>query len=167
MLSPVSIATAPVKQVGAETTSSPAQARPQPAAVAAGEAGPANVRTETLRAVDAAKQAALPQKLREGETGEGRARGKDLPVGPPPAFEETLLEQRARLALEPPDLRGEIVESDQTDVPNEASVAEVGAAEPRGEEDAQDPDAIRAEAGFAESRRLAEGPASASVDVRS
>ncbi|MXQ06745.1 hypothetical protein GQ651_02685 [Alphaproteobacteria bacterium GH1-50] len=168
MLSPVSVPTAPVKPVGAEAASAPSQTQQPPAAATTGEAGPANLRAETLRAVDAVKQSTLPPKLREGETNEGRQKARDLPAGPPPAFKETLLEQQARTALEPPDLLSEIVSGEAAEASEDSAATESSETAGGGTDEAQAPEAARAEAGFAESRRLSEPAApGTSVDVRS
>ena len=55
-------------------------------------------------AIDPAKQSTTPQRLRDGENHETRPE-RDLPAGPPPAFVESILQRRAREALDPQQQR--------------------------------------------------------------
>ncbi len=55
-------------------------------------------------AIDAAKQSAGPQRLRDGERREDQL-DRDLPAGPPPTFYETILQRQAREALNPQEQR--------------------------------------------------------------
>ena len=67
------------------------------------DTGPAQIRAETSRAIDAAKQPQLTQRIRVNETRDGSASSGDLPAGPPPAFKETLLERQSRTAFDAPE----------------------------------------------------------------
>ena len=82
---------------------------------------------------------------------------KNLPAGPPPSFEETLLERRARVALEfPPVLETTADNAERDDVdpdidPRETSVS---------------PETRQAQERFAETRALAEPDPPNSLDTR-
>ena len=55
-------------------------------------------------AVDPTKQTSASQKLRDGERREDQV-GHDSPAGPPPTFDETILQRQAREALDPQEQR--------------------------------------------------------------
>lgn len=77
---------------------------PETARASAGETG-AVIRAETTLAIDAPEQTAVAPRLRDQETAERTARqrlARDAPTGPPPAFDENLLERQVRTAFEPP-----------------------------------------------------------------
>ena len=66
------------------------------------EPSPSRVRPETSLAIDPARAVVRTQSLREREAREYSIADEALPPGPQPAFKETFLEQRARLAFEIP-----------------------------------------------------------------
>lgn len=132
-----------------------------------GEVSAANLRTETARAIDAAGQSAVAPRLRDQETIERSKRlppKLDAPTGPPPAFDESVLERRSRTALDPP----ETVAPAKSVPPNKDAEAEE---EPPPAPVALTPEtpptpSERAEAGFAETRILSEPDQPAALDVR-
>ncbi|MEL6170114.1 MAG: hypothetical protein AAFR35_15615 [Pseudomonadota bacterium] len=104
---------------------------------------------------------------------------RDLPAGPPPAFEITLLEQRRAEAAAPrepePDLDAPSSSADPSTPPSAppTETAPARASTPAVEPDPDfesvptgtDVPSLRAEAGTAETRRIAEPPAERQVDV--
>lgn len=120
---------------------------------------------ETQNAITAPVQSGAVARLRDQETTERTGRTpstKDAPTGPPPSFEESPLERQARVAFDPPD----------TDMTDDVQQPETDATKPdetTGEKKAlslgSDDLTERAEAGFAETKQLAEPPKSANLDV--
>ena len=83
---------------------------------------------------------------------------KTLPAGPPPAFEETLLERQARIALEFPPLDPE---AEDADAENPARAPDATESKP-----AKSPKVRAAEDGFAETRAIERREEPASLDLR-
>lgn len=141
-----------------------------------GETGAAKVTPVTSNAVSAPEQTATAPRLRDQETAEQTDRSalpKDTPVGPPPTFDESLLERQARVALDPPDLpagaSSEAPEypSGPQSLPEPEGTDEVVTIT-RPPEDAPEPPPTpteRAEASFAETRTLAAPKDPATIDV--
>ncbi|MCV6593084.1 MAG: hypothetical protein OIF48_09045 [Silicimonas sp.] len=96
---------------------------------------------------------------------------KDDPTGPPPTFEESLLERQARVAFDPPELPPRADELPPPEPvaaasdPSEA-VTEVEEAPPPAPQDPPPTRTDRAEASFTETKALAEAREPATVDVR-
>ena len=142
-------------------------AQPEAPRSSGGEASAANLRSETARAVDAAGQSAVAPRLRDQETTErsNRLRARqDAPTGPPPAFEESLLERRWRTAFDPPDIRKLATSSAQTD--QAPANVEVAVLPVKGESDTAPVPSELAKAGFAETRAISDDALPATLNVR-
>lgn len=154
-----------VQQTNAAPTSAAGQNTPQGSASRlAGETGAANLRPETARAVDPARQAAVAPRLRDQETAE-RTDRRSLPdtgpTGPAPAFAETFLQRAARLAFSPPEAPIEI----------EAPEPPTAQPQPQTEEGSEplkvgNAKVAEAESGFALARTVTEGAKQGDVDIR-
>lgn len=159
----------PVAKGAQPVTNQPPQAKPDAqtqgaASTSAGESAASNVRVETRAAIDPTRQTANAPRLRDQEKSE-TTRNPEGPVGPPPAFQETLLQRQARTVLSPQAVSPTDTASEQ--------VATVDAEEPSPAADeaselAKDEDAAKraeAERGFAETRALDDDPADIQVNV--
>ncbi len=146
-------------QTAARTT---ATAQPGLSGTSTGEVSAANVKAESIFAVDAAEQSAAAARLREEETAERTARNshdKDKPTGPPPAFEESPLERQARAALDPPEFQTAVTFTDASDTDQDRGAtigADAALDEPHAEIKVPPTPSDRAKAGFAETRALNE-----------
>jgi hypothetical protein len=132
-----------------------------------GEISAANIKPETSRAIDAAGQSAVTPSLRDQETAERSNRlsaRRDAPTGPPPAFDESLLEQRARTALDPPEF-AERAKSQpreiQTNENSRSAQIDFQILEPTASAVT-----TQAEEGFAETLVLSEPSKSTELDIR-
>lgn len=140
---------------------------PESAPSSAGERAAANIRPESVKAVDAPDQTAVAPRLREQETAERTDRTEpalDKPAGPEPAFEESPLERQARLALEPSETNE--APAEDTSVQGAAATESSGSSPPVAPDEATPPPtpSERAEASLAETRTISE-PHGPSVDV--
>ena len=155
--------------VATSHTAPKAAASPQTEAPrsSAGEVSAANLRTETARAVDAAGQTAVAPRLRDQETTERSNRlpaKHDAPTGPPPAFDESLLERRSRTALDPPEIIEQTKSappSGDTDTDEEPPASPVAITT-----DTPPTPSEKAEAGFAETRAISDDAKLATLDVK-
>lgn len=176
MISAAPVAGAATAQPVTPSTSARVHASPETARASVGEAAPSNVKLATASAVTAPEQIVVAPRLRDQETAERTERAapaKDSPTGPPPSFEESPLERQARVALDPPDVKARpafdvvpTAAAKETDAETEEIRADDRSGTARDE--AVDPPPTpteRAEAGFAETRMLAEPPAPATVDL--
>ena len=154
----------PMPTMTAQKTTQP-QA-PETARASAGEAAAANIKTESARAVQAPEQTPVAPRLRDQETAERteRSEDRDNPTGPEPAFEETLLERDARVALDPPEFPVDAAPEVAPDEAPDDTEQDLAAADV--EIDPPPSPAEKAEAGFNETRTLASIPDPATVDVR-
>lgn len=133
-----------------------------------GENAAANVRAETTRAIDAAKQSAVAARLREEETKDTPDTVFDELVGPEPTFEESPLERQARVALDPPEIQAAPAKDDlteQADALDEIGAPSIDVAEAPVFEDPPPTPSEKAEASFAETRTLASTSEPATIDV--
>ncbi|MCG6883258.1 MAG: hypothetical protein LJE62_05830 [Silicimonas sp.] len=140
---------------------------PETPRASAGEAAASNIPLETAKAVTSPEQSAVAPRLRDQENAEQSNRAdlrKDVPTGPPPAFDESPLERQARLAFDPPEHPVEGPSRDSASI-------EAGDAPEDVESDAgytiEPPPtrSERAEASFAETRNLALSRELSTVDV--
>ena len=150
--------TAP-KATAAPTTEAPKSS--------AGEVSAGNLRTETARAIDAASQSAVAPRLRDQETVERSKRlppRLDAPTGPPPAFDESVLERRSRTAFDPPDAAVKT----ETEPPKEdADDDDTSAPFPvESKSDTPPNPREKAEAGFAETRAISDDAKLATLNVK-
>ncbi len=154
------VAKIPQPVTGQTAARTAAPQAPETARTSAGETAAADVRAETAQAVKAAEQSAVAARLRDGERTEDTERQKDVPTGPPPAFEESYLERLARVALEPPDEAAE---------PEEDRPAAEEGKEERAETSREAPPppspTDRAEVSFAETQAFTQPKEPATVDV--
>ncbi len=131
-----------------------------------GEASAANIKSETSRAIDAAGQSAVAPRLRDQETTERSNRlaaKRDAPTGPPPTFDESLLERRSRTALDPPEI------AVQTNAPPSEKTEndqELPTPPPKLVSDTPPTPTEKAEASFAETRAISEPSVSATLDAK-
>jgi len=146
-----------------KATTTPATEAPRSST---GEVSAGNLKTETARAIDAAGQSSVAPRLRDQETVERSKRlppKLDVPTGPPPAFQESLLERRTRTALDPPDIMKEArpaptggdTETDEPPAPPDIA-----------QSDTPPTPIEKAEAGFAETRAISDDSKLATLDVR-
>lgn len=161
----------PSQPVTGQTAARAAQPQaPETARGSAGEAGAANIRTETPNAIQAAEQSAVAPRLRDQEKAETSNRetpAKDAPTGPPPSFEESPLERQARVAFDPPEAEPGSKPEDSAE-PAPAEDTPSRSASEQGETARKDPPPTpteRAETSFAETQSLAEPKEPAKVDV--
>ena len=165
---------APVTATSAGTPAGSAQpantTSPKPVQVAPsgrGETAAAATQAATARAVEAPPQAVLALRLRDGETAETEP-APDKPAGPPPTFDETILQRDARLAREPAALASKAdTEKTQQLEPDTSDDASDGPGKPEGPARANDVSAAsrKAEETFSETKKIAQPPEPASVDV--
>lgn len=164
----------PPQPVTAQTAHKTTQPQaPETARTSAGEPAAANLRSESAQAVQAAEQGAIAPRLRDqerAETTDRSIRHGDAPAGPPPAFEESPLERQARVALDPPDIPSGTAAA-SADPPDTAAETETSGdrkALAPARQDIEPPPTPteRAEAGFAETRTIADRGEPVSVDLR-
>lgn len=158
----------PANVMTAQKTAQPTA--PETARASAGEVG-ARIRAETTLAIDAPEQTAVAPRLRDQETAERTARqrmARDAPTGPPPAFDESLLERQIRTAFEPPEQdpspTAELATKPPADLPDPTSKP---VSDPAGQAtDFPEARTERAQAGFAESRALLDPREPYRVDLK-
>ncbi|QMU58157.1 MAG: hypothetical protein GKR98_08095 [Boseongicola sp.] len=151
----------------------------QPAMVGAprsssGEVSVANVKTETARAIDAAEQSNVAPRMRDQETAERSRRvpREQLTAGPHPAFEESILERQARVAMEPKEMQSS--GSDDRDISVHEKEESLSDAPPETKPSELEPEVNRqrqaiiemAATTFATAKSISEPAEPASVDKR-
>lgn len=158
MLPPVSGPTPTAKPTPADAAQNTQQSARGTLTQSGAERGPAQMRAETVRAVEPVRQSATAERLRTSGP-DGNDLSETLPAGPPPAFVETLLERQARQAFQPPDVEPpEKPEATAAETPGEAPDTPVENVPPRTEEIAR--------AGFAEAQLMTKSDAPPEVDRR-
>lgn len=163
--SPVPVHSSPAAQAAQKT----ALPQAQTARTSVGESAAANIRPETTHSIDAPDQAVVAQRLRDQEAKDRADTVIEEFAGPEPTFEESPLERKARVALDPPAITTSVVQADETatsmkidDPVNEQTG--IAVQDPVFEDPPPTP-TERAEASFAETLSLADTPEPASVDV--
>lgn len=160
-------AVASVPPTASKTIAPPA---PDTARGSVGETAAGNMKAETTSAIDAPEQSAVAPRLRDRETAQQSDRkqlDKDTPTGPPPAFDESPLERQARVALDPPETRGD-AGAGTADGNRDTSDTSLKPVEKSTERKPPEPPPTpreRAEVSFAETRSMSDQREAATLDV--